>query len=655
MNRPSLHDLAKERILVIDGAMGSLIQQYKLSEKDFRGARFAQYHLDLQGNNDLLCLTKPDVIQAIHNAYLEAGADIIETNTFNAQRISLADYELGEYSYEINLEAARIAREVADKFTLANPSKPRYVAGSIGPMSKTLSLSPDVNDPGFRAVTFDEVMEAYYEQVAGLIEGGADVLLVETIFDTLNAKAALFAIDLYNESLPQPLQRRGAAEKSSEEEGTTPKWSNAIPKWEEPLMRKKLGLAPLSDQYSFRDFNTAKKIEECWQTANPMLYELLKNFADENKKNQTIPEIALWNALRNKALEGYKFRRQHIVDQYIADFICLEERLIVEVDGSIHQLPENQISDAERTERLNALGFKVIRFTNEEVIADTQGVLSKIAIHLNLPSFGKSESEHHGLPSFPTSTGQIGGGGGRLPIMVSGTITDASGRTLSGQTAQAFWISVSHIPLFSVGLNCALGATEMRPHIEELSKIADCYISAYPNAGLPNEFGEYDQHPHEMCEYIQDFAESGLVNIIGGCCGTSPDHIREMAEHVKTVKPRQIPEIPQYTQLAGLEPLIIREETNFVNVGERTNVTGSRAFARLIKQGNLTDALRVAQQQVEGGAQIIDINMDEGLLDSEKAMVDFLKLVMSEPEIAKLPIMIDSSKFHVIEAGLKCV
>ena len=448
MPKIDIRKAAKKRILIIDGAMGTMIQQYQLTEKDYRGERFANFHLDVQGNNDMLVLTQPEVIKAIHCAYLDAGADILETNTFNSQRISMADYEMQEYSYELNVAAAKIARAAADEYTAKDPSKPRFVAGCMGPMNKTLSLSPDVNNPGFRAVTFDEVMLAYYEQVCGLMEGGVDTLLVETIFDTLNAKAALFAIDKYFTERPE-----------------------------------------------------------------------------------------------------------------------LE----------------------------------------------------------------------------------------RLPIMVSGTITDASGRTLSGQTAEAFWVSVSHMNLFSVGFNCALGAAEMRPHIEALSKIAHCNISAYPNAGLPNEFGEYDQHPHEMCELIEEFAKSGIVNIIGGCCGTSPDHIREMAEHTKGIAPRKLPKRKSVTMLSGLEPLMIRESTMFVNIGERTNVTGSKAFARLIKEGNLTEALRVAQQQVENGAQMIDINMDEGLLDSEKAMVDFLNLVMSEPEIAKLPIMIDSSKFHVIEEGLKCV
>ncbi|HRD79730.1 MAG TPA: methionine synthase [Saprospiraceae bacterium] len=439
-----ISELLQRRILVLDGAMGTMIQQYKLQEADYRGARFADFHKDIKGNNDVLCLTQPHIVEAIHRAYLEAGADIIETNTFNATTISLADYDMQHLAYEINLEAARIARKAADAFQSVD--KPRFVAGAIGPTNKTASLSPDVNNPGFRAVTFDELQEAYYEQAKGLVDGGSDLLLVETIFDTLNAKAALAAID--------------------------------------------------------------------------------------------------------------------------------------------------QLFD----ERQN-----------------------------------------------------------RLPVMISGTITDASGRTLSGQTAEAFWISVRRPHLLSVGLNCALGAEEMRPHIEALSDIADCFISAYPNAGLPNEFGEYDQGAQEMKNYIRDFASNGFVNIVGGCCGTTPDHIRAMAEAVQGLPPRPRTTPPPYTMLSGLEPLIIRPDTNFVNVGERTNVTGSRQFAKLILNGDYATALEVARQQVEGGAQIIDVNMDEGLLDSEKAMTEFLHLLMSEPEIARVPIMLDSSKFSVIEAGLKCV
>ncbi len=442
----AIQDILKQRILVIDGAMGTMIQQYQLEEADYRGERFEDWPSDIKGNNDILSITRPDVVEAIHLAYLEAGADIIETNTFSGTRIAQADYGMEAYAYEINLEAAKIAKKAAEAVSAKQPERPRFVAGAIGPTNRTASISPDVNDPGYRAVTFDELCEAYYEQAKGLLEGGADLFLIETVFDTLNAKAALFAIDRLHED------------------------------------------------------------------------------------------------------------------------------------------------------------------------------------------YGRA-----------------------LPVMVSGTITDASGRTLSGQTAEAFWISVSHMPLLSIGLNCALGAEEMRPHVEALSDIANCFISAYPNAGLPNEFGEYDQEPEEMRNYIREFAESGFVNIIGGCCGTTPEHIQLMAEAVAGLPPREVPEPPTFTCLSGLEPLIIRPETNFVNVGERTNVTGSRKFARLIKSGAYDEALSVARHQVEGGAQIIDVNMDEGLLDSEKAMKDFLNLLMAEPDIAKLPIMIDSSKFSVIEAGLKCV
>lgn len=444
--KPDIKELLKQRILVIDGAMGTMIQRYKLSEADYRGERFANFHRDVKGNNDLLSITQPQIIEEIHRAYLEAGADIIETNTFSSTSIAQADYDMQPYVYDLNYYSAVVAKKAADDFTQKDPSKPRYVAGSMGPTNRTASLSPDVNNPGYRAVTFKELKTAFYEQAKGLVEGGADLLLLETIIDTLNVKAALFAIE----------------------------------------------------------------------------------------------------------------------------------------------------------ELFDELGY-------------------------------------------------------RVPVMVSGTITDASGRILSGQTAEAFWISVSHIPLLSVGLNCALGAEEMRPHVEALSNIADVFVSAYPNAGLPNEFGQYDQTAEEMQAYIRDFAASGFVNMIGGCCGTTPEHIRAMAEAVKGLPPRQIPQVPAYTMLSGLEPLIIRPETNFVNVGERTNVTGSRQFARLIRDGKYNDALVVAQQQVEAGAQMIDINMDEGMLDSEKAIVEFLNLVMSEPEIAKLPIMIDSSKFSVIEAGLQCV
>ncbi len=439
-----IRQIAKNRILVIDGAMGTMLQQYKLSEADFRTERFNDHPCDVKGNNDLLSITQPDIVEAVHKAYLEAGADIIETNTFSGTVIAQADYQMEHLAYEINYESARIAKKACAAFS--TPEKPRFVAGAIGPTNRTLSISPDVNDPGFRAVTFDEMAEAYYTQVCGLVDGGADVILVETIFDTLNAKAALFAID-----------------RVYEEKGVS------------------------------------------------------------------------------------------------------------------------------------------------------------------------------------------------LPIMVSGTITDASGRTLSGQTAEAFWLSVNHANLFSIGFNCALGATEMRPHIQELAKMADCLVSAYPNAGLPNRFGEYDQDENEMGDYIDEFIGSGLVNIVGGCCGTSPDHIRVMAEKAKGKTPRKVVTRTTDSQYSGLEPLTVRENMNFINIGERTNVTGSRKFARLIKEDLYSEALSVARQQVEGGAQIIDVNMDEGMLDAVEAMTKFLNLIASEPDISKLPIMIDSSKFHVIEAGLKCV
>ncbi len=441
-----ISEILKERILVLDGAMGTMIQQYNLEEADFRGERFANIKEDVRGNNDLLNLTRPDIILAIHKEYLEAGADILETNTFSSNSISMADYNMQDLAYELNLEAAKLARIACDEYTAKNPAKPRFVAGAIGPTNRTLSLSPDVNDPGFRAISFDELSDAYFEQINGLVDGGSDLLLVETIFDTLNCKAALYAIEKYAE------------------------------------------------------------------------------------------------------LTGRK-----------------------------------------------------------------------------------------------------------LPVMVSGTITDASGRTLSGQTTEAFLNSVSHINLLSVGLNCALGAHEMRPYIQELSEKSASLISAYPNAGLPNEFGEYDESPDQMGIHIHDFLESGYLNIVGGCCGTTPAHIRKIAELASKTKPRQAPEIKPFTRLSGLEPVTLTPETNFINIGERTNITGSPKFSKLILAGDYEAALAIAKQQVDGGAQIIDVNMDEGMLDSEAAMVKFLNLMQSEPDIAKLPVMIDSSKWSVIHAGLKCV
>ncbi len=442
-----LKQLAEEKILVLDGAMGTMIQSYKLEESDYRGERFKDFHKDLKGNNELLSLLRPDIIKDIHAAYFEAGADIVETNTFSANSISQADYSLEELVYELNVESAKIAKEVAAVFTAQNPSKPRFVAGALGPTTRTASISPDVNNPGYRAVTFDDLVEAYYEQTRGLIDGGVDMLLIETVFDTLNAKAAVYAI-----------------------------------------------------------------------------------------------------------------------------LTIKEER--------------------------------------------------------NLD----------------------------IPVMISGTITDASGRTLSGQTVEAFYTSLKHGDLFSIGLNCALGAKEMRAYLKNLSDVSTSFITAYPNAGLPNEFGGYDQGPKEMAGLIQEFASAGLVNVVGGCCGTSPAHIQAIAEAVEGITPRKKPVITQKeTIFSGLEALQIRPNTNFINIGERTNVTGSRKFARLIKENKYEEAISVAVDQVEGGAQILDVNMDEGLIDSEQAMTTFLNLIMAEPDISKLPIMIDSSKFSVIEAGLKCV
>jgi len=441
-----LKDLVKERILVLDGAMGSLIQGYELKEADFRGEQFKDHTHDQKGNNDLLSITRPDVIKEIHGKYLEAGADIIETNTFSSTTIAQADYALEDQAYALNFESAKIAKEIADEFTAKNPDKPRFVAGALGPTNRTASISPDVNNPGYRAVTFEELRAAYYTQAKGLAEGGSDLFLVETIFDTLNAKAALYAIQQYNE---------------------------------------------------------------------------------ESGKD--------------------------------------------------------------------------------------------------------------------------------LPIMISGTITDASGRTLSGQTVEAFWLSIKHSNPFSVGLNCALGAQEMRPYIEALHNNAHCFVSAYPNAGLPNEMGEYDESPEMMAGYVEDFISSGFLNIVGGCCGTTPEHIAAIAEVAAKYKPRTAAAKNENTQLSGLEPLTITEHTNFVNIGERTNVTGSKKFARLIKENQYEEALSVARQQVENGAQIIDVNMDEGLLDSEEAMVKFLNLIASEPDISKVPVMVDSSKFSVIEKGLQCL
>jgi 5-methyltetrahydrofolate--homocysteine methyltransferase len=436
--------LLAERILVLDGAMGTMIQSHRLEEGDYRGARFREWPRDLRGNNDLLCLTRPELIAAIHAAYLEAGADVIETNSFNATAVSQADYGTEGLVYELNRRAAELARREADRFETAE--RPRYVAGILGPTNRTASLSPDVNDPGFRNITFDQLAAAYAEAARGLLDGGADLLMVETIFDTLNAKAAIFAIE---------------------------------------------------DVFEAR--------------------------------------------------------------------------------------------------------------------------------------------------------------GERVPVWLSGTITDRSGRTLSGQTVEAFWNSVSHARPLVVGLNCALGAAQLRQYVQDLSRVAPVYVSTHPNAGLPNAFGGYDETPESMAALVGEFARSGLVNIVGGCCGTTPAHIRALAEAVRGLAPRRPPMPPVRCRLSGLEPLTIGPETNFVNVGERTNVTGSRRFAKLVLEGDYEAALEVARQQVENGAQIIDVNMDEGMLDAEQAMTTFLRLVATEPAIARVPVMVDSSKWSVIEAGLKCL
>jgi 5-methyltetrahydrofolate--homocysteine methyltransferase len=441
----ALTEAAREKILVLDGAMGTMIQQRKFSEADFRGERFADWPRDLRGNNDLLILTQPDAIREIHLAYFQAGADIVETNTFSCTTIAQADYGMESLARELNVEGARLAVEAAIEAEKRDGKK-RFVAGAIGPTNRTASISPNVSDPGFRAVTFDELRIAYREAASGLIEGGADIILVETIFDTLNAKAALFGID-----------------EAFEEAGVT------------------------------------------------------------------------------------------------------------------------------------------------------------------------------------------------LPVMISGTITDLSGRTLSGQTPAAFWHSLRHAKPFSIGLNCALGAREMRAHIAELSRIADTFVCAYPNAGLPNEFGLYDESPEAMAELVGEFADSGLVNVVGGCCGTTPGHIHAIAKRVAGVTPRAVPFIEPRLRLSGLEPFTLTPDINFVNIGERANVTGSAKFRKLIQAGDYAAALDIARDQVANGAQIIDVNMDEGLLDSQKVMVEFLNLVAAEPDIARVPVMVDSSKFEVIEAGLKCL
>lgn len=441
-----IFNLLNERILVLDGAMGTMIQDFKLTEEDFRGKLFRDFEDDLKGNNDLLSLTQPDIIREIHSNFLSAGADLIETNTFNANPISQADYNLQDETYNLNLASAKVAREATDAFTKKESHKPRFVAGAIGPTNKTLSLSPDVEDPGFRATTFDQLVACYSEQIRGLVDGGIDVFLVETVFDTLNCKAAIYAIHQYTQKV-----------------------------------------------------------------------------------------------------------------------------------------------------------------------------------------------------------------GKQFPIMISGTIVDQSGRTLSGQTTEAFWHSIRHTnPLLSVGLNCALGSKQMRPHIKSLAENATCFTSLYPNAGLPDEMGEYNESPEFMAKQFAGYASEGFVNIVGGCCGTTPDHIRAIAEESTKYKPRTVKKKKKIMSLSGLEPLVVRPEANFINIGERTNVTGSARFKRLIKNEEYEEALSVAREQVEGGAQIVDVNMDEGLLESEKVMKDFLNLMAAEPDISRVPVMIDSSKWSVIEEGLKC-
>ncbi|MCA9577205.1 MAG: homocysteine S-methyltransferase family protein, partial [Myxococcales bacterium] len=439
-----LRALLDERLLYIDGAMGTMVQRHKLDEADYRGERFVSHPGQLKGNTDILVLTRPDVIRGVHEQYLAAGADILETNSFNANRISQADYGLEPLVYELNVAAAKLAREAADKYSTKD--RPRFVAGTLGPTNRTLSLSPDVNDPGFRAVTFDEMRTAYAEQTRGLIDGGSDVILIETIFDTLNAKAATAAVE----------------------------------------------------------------------------------------------DV---------------FRERGIV----------------------------------------------------------------------------------------------------LPVLISVTIIDQSGRTMSGQNVEAFWTSIEHVSPLTVGINCGLGAEQMRPFVENLGAVASTYLSSYPNAGLPNAMGEYDQSPREMGRLMREFAADGLVNVIGGCCGTTPDHIAAIVDATTGIRPRTPAPRSHNARYSGLEPLVLTKDSGFQMIGERTNITGSRKFARLIKEGNYDEAVGVALQQVRGGANILDVNMDEAMLDSEAAMTRFLNLLAVEPEIARVPIMVDSSKWSVIEAGLKCV
>ena len=443
IKKQELREILKHKILLMDGAMGTMIQKYNLEEEDFRGEKFKNHPSNQKGNNDLLCLTQPQIIKAIHKEYLEAGADIIETNTFNSTSISMADYEMQEKVYEINFAAAKIAKEAANE--LSTEVKPRFVAGAMGPTNKTASLPPDVERPGFRSISFDELYNAYFEQAKALLEGGVDILLIETVFDTLNAKAALLSIN---------------------------------------------------------------------------------------------------DLLKEKSVEDF-------------------------------------------------------------------------------------------------------------PVMISGTNTDASGRTLSGQTTEAFLTSLSHIDLLSIGLNCSLGPKEMRPYIQELSKKSSFAVSVYPNAGLPNELGEYDQSPEIMADYIEDYVSNSMVNIVGGCCGTTPEHIREFSRRIERNSIRKVPELPNQSKLSGLENLNISKESNFINVGERTNVAGSRKFARLIREKKYEEALDIARAQVENGAQIIDICMDDAMLDAASEMKTFLNFISAEPDISRVPIMIDSSNWQAIEIALK--
>jgi len=443
---PALEDALRRRILILDGAMGTMIQRLNLEEQDYRGQILADHPVPLKGNSDVLSLTLPGDIESIHRQYFDAGADIVETNTFNAQRISQADYGTEHLCYDMNRQAANLARRVADSVTARNPERPRWVAGSIGPTNRTLSLSPDVNDPGFRALDFDQLAEAYAEQIRGLLDGGVDMLLVETVFDTLNAKAALYVL------------------------------------------------------------------EDCFHACQR-----------------------------------------------------------------------------------------------------------------------------------------------RVPVLVSVTITDRSGRTLSGQTLEAFWGSVAHANPLCVGINCALGAEEMRQHVQKLSELAHCYVSCHPNAGLPNEFGGYDETPEKMGAVVRTFAEAGWLNVVGGCCGSTPDHIQAIARAVEGFAPRVPPARSPWLHLSGLEPYVVSPQTGFSMVGERTNLTGSPRFARLIREGDMEGALTVARQQVESGANLLDVNMDEGMIDSVATMVRFLRLLAAEPDISRVPIMVDSSRWEVLEAGLKCL